>query len=156
MTMSPNINHLTLTVDRDLLQGATRDKLRVYCASVLGWKEEAQHTEDGRHLVFRLYHRGHFLNLLEGKTQIVAGNHDHLGIEVHTRQELEEFNARARNFKESVDAALDVGEVHTTGMIDESELPARRNWSFYLIYLLPIKVEFQYHEEVAAKAAAGA
>ncbi len=144
---TPNINHVTVTVDPSLLQGDKLEKLRDFCENVLDWKEEKQWTEIGKHLVFRLYHRGHFLNLLGGKPRVVEGLHDHIGIEIYTREDLEYFNKKAKEYKAKKDPFCHVDDIYKGG-VNTLELPHWQNYSFYVIYLLPLKIEFQYHENL--------
>ena len=142
----PILNHVTMTVSKDILAGENRDKLRKFCTDVLGWSEMANLTEDGKHLVFRIHKRGHFMNLIVGNTRVIKGHNDHMGLEVRSRAELEAINAKAKKFKESVDSTLDVEEIHTSGSVDTTEQPPRRAWSFYLTYMVPMRIEYQWHE----------
>ncbi|MCH8194743.1 MAG: hypothetical protein IIB12_01570 [Chloroflexi bacterium] len=66
MTTTAVLNHVALSVDKELLDGPKRDLLKDFFSSVFGWEEIPQLTNDGKRLVFRLYRRGQFLYLISG------------------------------------------------------------------------------------------
>lgn len=152
MEQNPVLNHVALTVDRELLQGPKRQALKDFYGSVFGWEEIPQLTNDGRRLVFRLYRRGQFLYLISGSRPSSLERADHFGIEVRDKASLEQMIGRAKQFKQTKDAAVEIIDIK-----HDTDTPQLRLWNAYVRYLLPLMVEVQYYEEkVPAATQAGA
>ncbi|MEE9284711.1 MAG: VOC family protein [Dehalococcoidia bacterium] len=142
MRSVPVLNHVALTVDASLLEGPKREALKDFYGAVFGWEESPQMTIDGERLVFRLYRRGQFLQLVSGAQPRVAGERDHFGIEVGSKATLEEMIARAREFKEKRDPSVEINDIKLSRDTENLRL-----WEARVRYLLPMMVEIQCFED---------
>lgn len=142
MTTTPVLNHVALSVDKELLDGPKRESLKDFFSSVFGWEEIPQLTDDGSRLVFRLYRRGQFLYLIAGNPPSKLNTPDHFGIEVHDKETLDRMIAKAKEFKETKDSAVEITEIEVN-----TESPELRLWNAYVRYLMPMMIEVQYFED---------
>ncbi len=142
MTTTPVLNHVALSVDKELLDGPKRDLLKDFFSSVFGWEEIPQLTNDGKRLVFRLYRRGQFLYLISGDPPSKLNTPDHFGIEVHDKETLDRMIAKAKEFKETRDSSVEITEIGVN-----TESPDLRLWNAYVRYLMPMMIEVQYFED---------
>jgi hypothetical protein len=135
----PRINHVALSVDKALLDGEGRGKLIDFYTSVFGWEPIPQLTIDGRRLVFRLYEKGQFLYLITGQNPSVLAKPDHFGIQVDTKEEMDQMVEACRRFKAEKDDAVEIIDVKREQFESGSIL-----YNTYFRYLLPLMVEIQY------------
>ncbi len=144
MTTTPVLNHVALSVDKELLNGPKRESLKDFFSSVFGWEEIPQLTDDGERLVFRLYRRGQFLYLISGDPPSKFNAPDHFGIEVPDKASLDRMIANAKEFKEKKDSSVEIRDIGVN-----TESPELRLWNAYVRYLLPLRIEVQYFEDTA-------
>jgi hypothetical protein len=135
----PRINHVALTIDKKLLDGEGRDKLVDFYSEVFGWEVIPQLTIDGRRLVFRMYERGQFLYLISGAKPSVLGQPDHFGIQVDTKEEMDQMVAACQRYKAEKDDAVEIKDVKREEFASGAIL-----YNTYFRYLLPLMVEIQY------------
>jgi hypothetical protein len=141
----PILNHVALTVPRPLLVDSPRRRtLLEFYQEVFGWRAIDLMTVDGERVVLHLHQLTHFLYLVGGDEPTVCRPGDHFGIEVYERAALDAIVDRARAFKASRDAAVEVIDpaVEDYGTI--------RIHNTYIRYLLPLMVEVQFYEGVEA------
>ena len=139
----PAINHFGQGVDPDILKGPKRDLLRDFSQDVFGWKEMPQWSNDEK-VVFQMYRRGQFLNLLAGPEGTEQVGHNHMGIQVPDRAMMEDIMLKARKFKETRDPAVEVDQIRQG--LDDTEDPPTAVYGLYVRYLLPFMIELQCRE----------
>ncbi len=140
---SPRFNHVAMSVPADLLGETGRKELCAFYEEVFGWKELPTETIDRKRLVFGAYTLEQFVFLIVGDSPMSCPRLDHFGMSVGTEEELDQFLARARAFKEH-DDRVDIIDKKT----DDHGMLAIT--SFYVRYLLPMMVEVQYWEHTPA------
>jgi hypothetical protein len=138
-TRTPRFNHVAMTVDRDLLDGAGRDDLRRFCTQVFGWEELPMLTTDRKRLVLSAWHHEQFVFLHGSDDPMRCSAEDHFGLSVGSLAELEDLRARALAFGEGDDRVT----VTSQGVEDYGALKLH---SFYVTYLLPMTIEVQHFE----------
>jgi hypothetical protein len=135
----PRFNHVAMSLPAAALGPNGRDEIVRFYGDVFGWEELPQMTEDGRRLVLMAYRYGQFVFLVADDTPMAAPRGDHFGMQVATMEELEEFLARARAYRENDDRV----EVTDKEVEDFGPLVLT---SFYVRFLLPLMVEVQHYE----------
>ena len=137
----PKFNHVAMSVPADLLNADGRKQLLDFYGEVFGWQEMPSETEDGRQLVLMAYEFGQFVFLVGDKKPMDCPRKDHFGMSVDTMEELDEFLARCKKYKEK-DDRVDIIEkrVDDFGVLKLS--------GFYVRYLLPLMIEVQHFEWV--------
>ena len=143
MVPLPAINHFGQGVDPDILKGPKRDLLRDFYQDVFGWEEMPQWSNDEK-VVFQMYRRGQFVNLLAGPAGTEQVGHNHMGIQVPDKAMMEAVLLKARDFKETRDPSVEVGEMRQG--LDETEDPPTAVYGLYVQYLLPFMIELQCRE----------
>jgi hypothetical protein len=139
----PDINHVALTVERGVLQGAGRDDITRFLGDVFGWKVLDYLTIDGKRLVFHMYQMTQLLYLVSGAKPASAPSGDHFGIRVYERETIDRMAAAARAFKKSHPALT------VTPVRQFTDTPRVTGWNTYIRYLLPLTIEVQYFVEKA-------
>jgi hypothetical protein len=137
--VTPRFNHVAMSLAADALDAGNRADIVRFYDDVFGWKEIEQLTEDRHRLVLMAYRYDQFVFLIADDPPMTAPRLDHFGIGVDTMDELDDFLARAKAFKENddrVDIIDKKAEDHGVLVIT----------SFYVRYLLPMMVEVQHYE----------
>jgi len=137
----PKFNHVAMSVPADLLDADGRKALLEFYGDVFGWQELPTETEDKRKLVMMAYEFGQFVFLIADKSPMDCPRMDHFGMSVDTMEQLDDFLAKAKKFKER-DDRVDIVEKHVD---DHGVLKLT---SFYVRYLLPLMIEVQHFEWV--------
>jgi hypothetical protein len=137
----PKFNHVAMSVPADLLDEAGRKQLLEFYGEVFGWQELPSETVDKRTLVMMAYEFGQFVFLIADKSPMECPRMDHFGMSVDTMEQLDDFLAKAKKFKER-DDRVDIVEKH---LDDHGVLKLT---SFYVRYLLPLMIEVQHFEWV--------
>lgn len=137
----PRLNHVAITVDPALLDEAGRRTFLGFFGDVFGWSEGDNTGEKGNPLILYTGSPLQFIYLLPGEPHLVAPHLDHFGLEVASRDGLEDIVARARTYKEGDDRVqiIDVAERITRGPNHDYVLT-----SAYIGFLLPLMIELQH------------
>ena len=136
----PRLNHVAMSVPRELLTKEGSQELLRFYHEVFGWDEMPGLAEEGQRYVLRLYQNDQFVFLVNDGDPMTCGRLDHFGLRVNTLEELSGVLERAKKFKEQDDRVE---------IIDHSidEYPGvLKLHNTYIRYLLPMMVELQYYE----------
>ena len=139
-------SHVAFTVSRDLLSGATLQRVIRFFSEVFGFSERPQYTKDGAMLVMMAGAVDQFV-VLFGHDHPATANieRDHFGINVNSLAELQELLARAKVFArtnpdvEITDYAVSEPRVDV--------LPHKLH-RFYVRFATPCPLEVQYYERI--------
>lgn len=135
----PRFNHVAMTVAPDLLDETGRAAILGFYGEVFGWEEMPTMTEDRKRLVLMAYRFGQFVFLEADDDPMRTHPMDHFGMEVDTREQLDETYARAAAYCRRDDrVVLEDRMLDDFGVLDLH--------AFYVRYLLPMKVEVQYFD----------
>ena len=129
-------NHVAMSVPAALLDAQGRASLLDFFGQVFGWTEMPGLSVDGTRLVLRAHSNEQFVFLEAGADPMRCPSGDHFGLSVRTVAELDAILARAREYRERDPRVR----------IDEKTIEDYRVLqlhSFYVGYLLPLKVEVQ-------------
>ena len=137
----PRLNHVAFTVESGLLDEDGRRTFLDFFGEVFGWTEGDNTGETGNPLILYTGTPLQFVYLLPGEPHLVAPHLDHFGLEVSSREELEEIVGRARSYQERDDRVqiIDVAERITSGPNHDYLLT-----SAYIGFLLPLMIELQH------------
>jgi hypothetical protein len=140
----PRINHVAISVDADVMDAEGRAALLQFYSEVFGWIEGDNSTEKGNPLILYTGSLGQFLYLLPAKDEfMVTPNMDHFGIEVSSKDEMQEILERVRAFQRK-DSRVRVTEVGAmTTRYGEKEYTLT---NAYVWFLLPLWIELQHIE----------
>ena len=138
-TKPPRLNHVAMSVPADLLGEDGRRDIVDFYSTVFGWEELPTETVDGQKLVLSAYRYDQFIFLIADDPPMQCPRLDHFGMGVDTMEELDEFLARAKAYKENDDRVdiIDKKTEHHPG-IDLT--------SFYVGFRLPMMVEVQHFD----------
>lgn len=133
----PRLNHVAMSIPAELLGEEGRRDIVDFYATVFGWEELPTETVDGKKLVLSAYRYDQFIFLIADDPPMQCPRLDHFGMGVDTEEQLDEFLARAKAYKEKDDRV---------DLIDKSAdvHPGITITSFYVGFLLPMMVEVQY------------
>ena len=132
----PRFNHVALSVPAELLGGDTaKDLLRFY-DEVFGWGPMPSMIKEGELIVLRVHSNEQFVYLHAAPDPLTCPPTDHFGIQVNTPEALDGILDRATKFGETDD------RVEITDR-EEQDFKAVVLHSFYVRYLLPMRVEVQ-------------
>ena len=135
----PRFNHVGISVSADLLDEQGRRDIVSFYSEVFGWQELPTETVDRQKLVMMAYSYDQFVFLIANEEPLTAPRLDHFGMGVATEEELDEFYAKARAYRER-DDRVDLIDKQT------EHHPGLDLTSFYVGYLLPMMVEVQYFD----------
>lgn len=133
----PRFNHIGISVPADLLDEQGRSDLVSFYSEVFGWQELPTETVDRQKLVLSAYSYDQFVFLIANDEPLKAPRLDHFGMGVATEEELDQFYAKARAYRER-DDRVDIIDKQT------EHHPGLDLTSFYVGFLLPMMVEVQY------------
>lgn len=141
----PRFNHVAISVDPALLDGAGRATFLDFFGQVFGWTEGDNTGETGNPLILYTGAFGQFLYLLPGDPYLTAPHLDHVGLEVDTRDEMVAIVERARAYQAHDDRVtlIDVHARTTSGPTQDYVLT-----SAYIGFRLPLMIELQHLEKV--------
>jgi hypothetical protein len=141
---TPRFNHVAMSIAREQLASPEwRQQVAAFFAEVFGWQEVSQPGGDPLVLILLAYRPSQFVFLLPAAASMQCPRDDHFGMEVATVAELEAFHDRAMGFRARDD------RVHIVAPRAEVVGPFRLT-SFYVRYLLPMTLEVQHFETLAA------
>jgi hypothetical protein len=141
---APRINHVAISLDAAVMDDEGRAALLDFFSEVFGWVEGDNSTEKGNPLILSTGTLGQFVYLLPAKDEfMVTPNMDHFGMEVSSKQELEEILERARVYQRKDDRVrlTEVGAMVTRHNENEYTLT-----NAYIWFLLPLWIELQHIE----------
>ena len=93
---APQINHVAMSVDADLLDADGRAALADFYGDVFGFEPYDELTEDRHRLVFRAHSHEQFMFLIAEDEPMRAPRLDHFGLSVATLDDFEEVAAPSR------------------------------------------------------------
>jgi hypothetical protein len=137
----PQLNHVAMSVDADLLDADGRAALAAFYGDVFGFEPYDDLTEDRHRLVFRAHSHEQFMFLISEDQPMRAPRLDHFGISVSTLADFEEVARRAAAWK-----AREPDDVDLIAPTVEEYAGALRLHSFYVRYRLPLMIETQHFE----------
>lgn len=139
----PRLNHVAIVMDPDLLDDAGRKEILDFYGDVFGWTEGDNTGERGNPLILYTGEFGQFVYLATGAAGVgfEGSNVEHFGLQVSTRQEIDDIVARAKR-RQATDDRVRVTDIHsrvTRGPVHEYVLT-----SAYIGFLLPCTIELQH------------
>jgi catechol 2,3-dioxygenase-like lactoylglutathione lyase family enzyme len=141
---APRINHVAISVDADIMDEEGRAALLEFYSEVFGWTEGDNSTEKGNPLILYTGTLGQFLYLLPAEDEfMVTPNMDHFGLEVPSKEALEEILERVEAYRRTDDRVrvTDVGTMVTRYEDNEYTLT-----NAYIWFLIPLWIELQHVE----------
>ena len=135
----PRLNHVAITMDRDLLDDDGRKEILDFYGDVFGWTEGDNTDERGNPLIMYTGEFGQFVFLVPGDASAPT-TVDHFGLQVSTRAEIDDIVAKAKR-RQASDDRVRVTEIKsriTRGPVHEYVLT-----SAYIGFVLPLTVELQ-------------
>jgi hypothetical protein len=137
----PTLNHVAITLPRDVLDDDGRKLLLGFFGEVFGWTEGDNTGEEGNPLILYTGPFGQFVYLLPGDVPLTAPHLDHFGFQVQTLVELQGIVDRAKAYREK-DDRVDIIDVHSRVMPG----PNRKYvlTSAYIGFVLPLMIELQH------------
>jgi hypothetical protein len=135
----PRLNHVAITMDRDLLDDNGRKEILDFYGDVFGWTEGDNTGERGNPLIMYTGEFGQFVFLVPGDASAPT-TVDHFGLQVSTCEEIEDIVAKAKKRQET-DDRVSVTDIHsriTNGPVHEYTLT-----SAYIGFALPLTIELQ-------------
>jgi len=135
----PRFNHVALSLSPDRLDEAGRKEIVDFYSHVFGWEELPTLTEDRKRLVLQAYRFDQFVFLMAEDEPMTSPRMDHFGMSVSNIEELDEIEARIKEWK-ARDDRVDLIEKHAD---DQGVV---KIWSVYVRHLLPMMIEIQFFE----------
>ena len=135
----PRFNHVAMSVAADSLDERGRADICAFYDEVFGWKELPTETIDRKRLILMAYEYDQFVFLIADEPHMTGPRMDHFGMGVGSEEELDEFLAKAKAYRER-DERVDIVDKAT------EDYGALSVTSFYVGYLLPLMVEVQYFD----------
>lgn len=141
MTFRPRLNHVAISVDRDVVEGTGRAELIDFFGDVFGWTEGDNSGERGNPLILYTGEFGQFVYLLPADEEVQAPFGDHFGLQVETLEELHAIAERARA-RAATDDRVRVSpiEARTT----HGPTATYTLTSVYIGFRLPLAIELQH------------
>lgn len=135
----PVFNHVAISVGKTLLGGAGRKDILDFYSSVFGFTEMPSMSRDNELLVLRVYSNEQFIYLAAADQPLRCPATDHFGLSVQTPEQLYETLEKARSYQER-DSRV---SIEGPALEDFGVLKLH---SFYVGYLLPMRLEVQCFE----------
>jgi hypothetical protein len=135
----PRLNHVAITMDRDLLDDDGRKEILDFYGDVFGWTEGDNTGERGNPLIMYTGAFGQFVFLVPGDPSSPT-TVEHFGLQVSSCEEIEEIVGKAKKRQET-DDRVRVTDIHsriTKGPVHEYTLT-----SAYIGFALPVTIELQ-------------
>lgn len=140
-SFAPRLNHVAISMDPSVLDERGRNEICDFYQSVFGWTEGDNTGEKGNPLILYTTAFAQFIYLLPADSPLVAPYLDHFGLQVATKEELQEILDKAKNYKLRDDRVriIDIESRTTKGPTHDYVLT-----SAYIGFLLPLMVELQH------------
>lgn len=137
----PRLNHVAISMSRDVLDEQGRADVLAFYGDVFGWTEGDNTGEDGNPLILYTGAPMEFIYLLPSDDPLTAPALDHFGLHVAQLAELHEIVDRAKNRHRNDDRVriIDVHDRTTHGPTSDYTLT-----SAYIGFVLPLMVELQH------------
>ena len=145
---APRINHVAISVDADLMDETGRAAILDFFSEIFGWTEGDNSTEKGNPLILYTGSLGQFLYLLPAQDEfMVTPNMDHFGLEVSSKEELNEILERVKVYQAKDDRVrlTEVGAMVTHYGENEYTLT-----NAYIWFVIPLWIELQHIERRSA------
>jgi hypothetical protein len=139
-TFRPRLNHVAMSLPRDVLDDAGRAEILDFYGGVFGWTEGDNTGETGNPLILYTGAFGEFVYLLPADAPLTAPPLDHFGLLVATLDEHAAIVERAK-MRAANDDRVTIIDTHartTPGPEADYTLT-----SAYIGFLLPLMVEVQ-------------
>jgi hypothetical protein len=141
----PTLNHVAISMGRDVLDEQGRHDVLAFYGEVFGWTEGDNTGESGNPLILYTGAFGQFVYLLPSDEPLVAPALDHFGVQVHALDELHGIVQRAQRYAQRErDERVRIIDVHartTQGPTHTYTLT-----SAYIGFVLPLMIELQHLE----------
>lgn len=138
--MSPRFNHVAMSLPSELLGAEQAAEIVDFYRAVFGWEEMPDMTSPGERLVLQAYAYDQFVFLISEDAPMRCPRMDHFGMAVDSKEEFDDFFARARA-RAGDDDRVDLVEAEVEEFGDFLKLH-----NFYVGFVLPMMVEVQYFE----------
>jgi hypothetical protein len=139
----PRLNHVAISMARDVLDDRGRADILAFYGEVFGWVEGDNAGEEGDPLILYTGAPAEFVYLLPSDEPLTAPPLDHFGLHVDTLDELHRIVAKAERYRDR-DERVRIVDVHartTHGPAGDYTLT-----SAYIGFVLPLMVELQHIE----------
>jgi hypothetical protein len=142
-TFRPRLNHVAISMSRDVLDDDGRATILRFYGEVFGWTEGDNTGEEGNPLILYTGAPAEFVYLLPSDEPLTAPRLDHFGLQVSTLDELNDIVDRAKRFQKDDDrvSIIDVHARTTHGPTHDYTLT-----SAYIGFVLPLMIELQHIE----------
>ena len=140
-TFRPRLNHVALSMAKDVLDDEGRAAILDFYGDVFGWTEGDNTGEDGNPLILYTGAPAEFIYLLPSDEPLTAPALDHFGLQIASLAELHEIVERAKRREQNEDRVriVDVHARTTHGPTSEYTLT-----SAYIGFVLPLMIELQH------------
>ncbi len=136
----PHFNHVAMSLDPAMLDGAVKEQLIGFYSDVFGWNHLEMMDIAGKRLVFHTYSLEQFVFLHGEADPMRCPRMDHYGFSVGTEGELDEILAAAKSYQVR-DDRVDIIDKHR-----DDHGPIKIT-SCYIGFLLPMMVEIQWWDK---------
>ena len=136
----PRLNHVAITMNPALLDDRGRADILDFYGEVFGWTEGDNTGESGNPLIMYTGEFGQFVYLAPGSSAHDTPALDHFGLQVSSRDEIEDIVARAR-VRQADDDRVRVSDV--TSRITHGPSGDFTLTSAYVGFVLPMAIELQ-------------
>jgi catechol 2,3-dioxygenase-like lactoylglutathione lyase family enzyme len=140
-THRPRLNHVAISMARDVLDDAGRAEILRFYGDVFGWTEGDNTGEEGNPLILYTGAPAEFVYLLPSDEPLKAPALDHFGLQVATLEELTEIVDAAKR-QQKDDDRVNIIDTHartTHGPTHDYTLT-----SAYIGFVLPLMIELQH------------
>ena len=145
-TFRPRINHVAISMARDVLDDQGRADILDFYGEVFGWTEGDNTGEEGNPLILYTGAPMEFVYLLPSDEPLTAPALDHFGLHVSTLDDLHAIVDRAKVVQKRDDRVqlIDVHARTTHGPTSDYTLT-----SAYIGFVLPLMIELQHVEQIS-------
>ena len=141
---APRINHVAISVDANVLDGAGRVALLDFYSEIFSWTEGDNSTEKGNPLILFTGESRQFLYLLPARDEfMITPDMDHFGLEVSSKEGLMEILERVRAYQ-TKDDRVRLSDIGT--MVTHHDDVDYTLTNVYVKFLIPLWIELQYVE----------